>query len=152
MLLFIIFSVIMLVLSLLTIRLYNQFEKAREQNNWILKTKREDRYEVVSTITIILGILYIAFLISTVIIISMKPTYYIKMEEYKYSLEAKLDTYLESDKDIDFKDISWQELYEDIKDYNSMVKKHKYWSNNIFLNWFYSKRVGALDLIEYKGR
>lgn len=151
MILFIIFSLLVTLVSLLTLKVHKDMIIARDKNEWITKSRKEGLFDVLSVLTYSLFAVYVVFLILTITLIALKPTLYIRVVEEKYSIEARLEVYLESDKEIDFKDISWQVLYKDIKDYNAIVKIHKYWSSNIFFNWYYSRRVGELELIDYKG-
>ena len=39
-------------------------------------------------------------------------------------------------------------VYQDIVEYNNTIRKYKKWSNNLWVNWFWSKGPAALECIE----
>jgi len=41
-------------------------------------------------------------------------------------------------------------LYGDIVEFNNEVRAVKYWSKNLFTNWFYNKKIASIDYIEFK--
>ena len=65
----------------------------------------------------------------------------IKYESYKKQLEMI---------NSDYEDISKTEVVNNIANWNSATVNSKYWANNPWTNWFYSKtRIDALQTIEY---
>ena len=39
-------------------------------------------------------------------------------------------------------------LYNDIVEFNNTLRSQKKWANNAWTNWFYNKKIAALDYIE----
>ena len=39
-------------------------------------------------------------------------------------------------------------VYQDLVEYNNTIRKYKKWSNNLWVNWFWSKGPAALEYIE----
>lgn len=39
-------------------------------------------------------------------------------------------------------------VYQDIVEYNNTIRKYKKWSNNLWVNWFWSSGPATLDYIE----
>jgi len=51
----------------------------------------------------------------------------------------------------EYEDISKSDIIKDIGEWNIKVQNEKYWSNNLFTNWFYSKKfVDNLKTIDYE--
>ena len=42
-------------------------------------------------------------------------------------------------------------LFEDIVSYNNMLRQHKRFSNNCWLNWFYNDKIATIEYIELDG-
>lgn len=63
--------------------------------------------------------------------------------EQRNVIEYRLD---QSDKDTNI--MVNGGVYQDIVEYNNTIRKYKKWSNNLWVNWFWSKGPAALEYIE----
>ena len=158
--LIIILSVLILITSWVLYILFNKkYNNIDNSSSSYYRSYRQyhrerDRAEALSigffvtaiTASIVVGIL---LLVSSITFIS-KPSNYLAAIEEKNSLEARLEIYYTSNKEIDFKDIDWQDLYKDIARFNTTVRKHQYWHKNIFVGWYYNKKIAEFKPIEYK--
>lgn len=53
----------------------------------------------------------------------------------------------------EYEDVSKSDVIRDIAGWNKNVYNYKYWANNPWTNWFYSKRIAdSIEMIETEGR
>lgn len=53
----------------------------------------------------------------------------------------------------EYEDVSKSDVIRDIAGWNKNVYSYKYWANNPWTNWFYSKRIAdSIEMIETEGR
>lgn len=53
----------------------------------------------------------------------------------------------------EYEDVSKSDVIKDIAEWNKGVYRYKYWANNPWTSWFYSKRVAdSLEMIEMEGK
>ena len=147
MLLFIITTTSFLVLWLITLGFWIQVYK---YDSRYYRDRGRDRAELWTTVSGVVSIFYLAFIIVTLNIIARKPIDYIEVSEQRQSLESRLAVYMESEGETDFKDIGWQQLYKDMETYNTTVKTHKYRQKQLFWSWYYNKQIAELEPLEYE--
>jgi hypothetical protein len=98
----------------------------------------------VAAICIVLGgfLLLICLVMIPVAQIPKEADYQATLNEkevLEYRLENQEDNVLEN-----------SILYNDIVEFNNKVIMHKVNSNNLWINWFYNKKLGQIDTIEVK--
>lgn len=147
MLIFVISTVILIIFSFFFIKAIRWYKRTKWGDKDYYDSDRA--YSTWFTITLLYSVIHILYVAISVIVIVCKPIRYIETYEEKQSLEQRLYVYHNSDKPIEMKDIEWQVLYKEVRNYNIKVKTHRYRYNNLFIGWFYSKKIGELDTIDY---
>ena len=116
------------------------------------KGKNTYRYDDGITFTIVLtAIIFGAFLclgIYAICCVATRPVNKMELEQERITLVTQLEIYKENDNDINFESLSWRELYNDIKRYNTTIKKHQYWNKKWALKIFYNPLLDDLEIIE----
>lgn len=86
-----------------------------------------------------------AIFIAIIICSHVDVDYSIKQYEFEYESLVKRVECIDSE----YEDVSRSDVLEDVYKWNKRVYSEKYWSNNPWTNWFYSKRfVDSLKYIE----
>lgn len=107
--------------------------------------------EISGGLTIIFLTIFLVFMtIPLLVLIPCKRSEYINRIEEKQVLEVKLETYLESDRDINFESLEWQKLYDDIYLFNARIKTSQYWSKNKWVNWFSNHLLDDIEPIDIR--
>lgn len=89
---------------------------------------------------IILGCCVFALFASSVVALSVGIKRDIEYEKMEYQYTMLIEK-LESDSG------NYYLLYNDIKEYNNTVLEDRYWSNNIWVNWYHNGKIKDLPLI-----
>ena len=120
---------------------------------FIIYTTRRDDWDPVSIMCLVLLIVIMLTPICVVIGIQATEDYNCEVNTATYeSLQQRLEKIEDASEDGNI--LSIQELnsiYAEIYSYNMSVRSYKHWANNIWTNWFYSKKVAnELKYIEIK--
>ena len=96
--------------------------------------------------TFLLGILITVFCSVAIIFGHMGVNNQIQKNKIEYDSLCKRLEIINSE----YEDISKSDIIKDIADWNGKVQNCKYWSKNLWTNWFYSdKEISKLEFIEY---
>lgn len=112
----------------------------------IIYQKKDNIYsdlDIVGGFITLIGILFFGSCIGIILLKDIGEDYKIKENKIKYeALQERIEAV-----NSEYEDVSKSELIEDIKEWNIMVYKNKYWSTNKWTNWFYNKNI--IDELEY---
>lgn len=99
--------------------------------------------DTIGEFIIVIGVLYLGVCIGIILLKGVGEDHRIKENKMEYEALQKRIEVVNSE----YEDVSKSELIEDIKEWNIMVYKNKYWSTNKWTNWFYNKKV--IDELKY---
>ena len=54
-----------------------------------------------------------------------------------------------SSSECDLNILAKKDLFEEVRKMNNYIDKNKYYSNSLWLNWFYSEEIGNLPKLDY---
>lgn len=116
--------------------------------SWIIYNKSvtyNDIFDVIGTISTILGASL--GLIIIIVFIMTRAFNDIRIQDSKIEYDGLIKRY--EIINSDYEDMSKSDVIKDITEWNRDVSSAKYWSSNLWTNWFWSKKyVDSLQYIE----
>ncbi|MFW6029236.1 MAG: hypothetical protein ACOCRO_03180 [Halanaerobiales bacterium] len=122
---------------------------------FLFKYASENYHDVLEGVAVIIGaFVAVGVFVSLIIIADVQITKvpeYETLEMRKEIIEEKIDRIENHEDGIVNGDFgSLADTYDKAEDINSDIIKARYWSDNIWLNWYYNDLIADMELIDTK--